>query len=200
MKIAIIYFGCVVFAGCSGLPKIDRVRVKMNKGDSEHALANFKAASQADSQSADAFFWLASYYTNLGDKPEAIRNLNRAIFIDPNKVSAYVLRASAYGSLKQYDKAIEDFSRALMIEPKDYVALVGRAIAHENLDQNDDAISDLEAAIALEPSLKDIEMIDLPLKKVKKMLERIRTKTEPNQSLQTMTTAAVPRQLRSCLI
>jgi clan AA aspartic protease (TIGR02281 family) len=108
-----------------------------DKGNHDHAIADFHAAIRLDPNIAAPCDNRGLVYNRKGSYDRAIADLDTAIRLDPKNASAYNNRGFVYASKRDYARAIADYDQALTFDPSLTVArqkreaLCGRGIEAE---------------------------------------------------------------------
>jgi len=79
-----------------------------DKGDLDHAIADFNEAIRIDPEHVMAFNNRGVAYSYKGDLDRAIADYNEAIRIDPKFAMAFINRGAAYSDKGDIDRAIAD--------------------------------------------------------------------------------------------
>ncbi len=142
----------------------------LQKGDSEHALADFDQAIKLQPKLAEAYVNRMAIYFFKGYYNRALANGNQAIKLKSDYALAYYNRGLSYVETGDYDRAIADFSQALklipntadsansanplsVVELSDYALYVSRGNAYRFKKDYDRALADVNQAIKLRPDL-----------------------------------------------
>ena len=126
-----------------------------NKGDEDHAIADFDEAIRLGPGSAVSYSNRGYAYHSKGDNDRALADLNEAVRLDPNYAAAYVNRGNVYVVTADYDRAIADYDAAIRIDPGNERVLSNRAAAYTNKGEVDRAIADLDGLIRLNPKFAE---------------------------------------------
>src|SRR5579872_878554 len=122
------------------------------KGDVDHAIADFSQAIQLNPKYTFAWFNRGKTYADKKDLDHAVADYSEAIKLDPNNIDAYYLRGKAYLAKKDYDSAIADYNHLIEGNPKIAAAVYNdRGVAYTNKNDIDRAIADYSQAIQLDP-------------------------------------------------
>jgi protein O-mannosyl-transferase len=123
----------------------------VEQGQSDEAIAHFRAAVELQPGFARAQYNLGAALREQGQVDEAIIHLERAVDIQPNYVEAHNCLARALGQKRKWDAAMTHLERSLAIDPN-------QAEAHNNLanvlwekGQLRQAAVEFEKALALHP-------------------------------------------------
>ena len=122
------------------------------RGDSEAAIANYKAALLIKPDYVDALNNLAASLHHAGKEREAIEDLNRALAIDPNSPAAHVNLGNALVATGKLDEAVEHYTLSLRARPGYYDAEENIALVLENLGRHGEAIPHFEQALGRRPN------------------------------------------------
>jgi tetratricopeptide (TPR) repeat protein len=91
-----------------------------NKGDNDHALADYNEAIRLDPKNAVPFLYRGIAYGKKGDKDRALADFNEAIRLDPNNADALWIRGNLRVRLNDTG-GNADMAKAEQVNP-----LVGR--------------------------------------------------------------------------
>src|SRR5215467_2572573 len=94
-----------------------------NKGDHDHAIADFDQAVKLDPRNALAYIHRGEIHRRRGDSDRAIADAGQAIKLSPKSAAAYAIRGNAYAERGEYDRAIDDLGDAIRLDPKNTDAL-----------------------------------------------------------------------------
>ncbi len=111
----------------------------------EKAHADFRRATEVNSQDDAAWYALAVANASDGRYEESVRNLTTAIGINPDDPRYYQARGDIHLKRQQYAAAIDDFSEALEREPSAEL-YESRGFAYGELGKKDEAILDFDKA------------------------------------------------------
>jgi len=127
-----------------------------NKGDIDHAMADFGEVIRIDSKRDEAYSRRADVYSDKGDFDHAIDGISEAIKIDPNNAGYYGSRGYYWLRQEELDRALADFDQSLSLNPKQAASLYNRALINSFREGKvDDAIADLTEAMELDPKAGD---------------------------------------------
>ncbi len=124
----------------------------MAKSQYEAAAIQFRRAVQADSNSAEAHYDLASSLSKLGRWSEAYRELQATTQIDAKHVSAHLASAEVLLAAKQIQNARQEISSVLALDPNNFQAhlLLGNAMVADQEFRA--ALDEFATCERLEPS------------------------------------------------
>ncbi len=134
-----------------------RGQVRADEGQSELALADFRAALEFDPASWRALHNRAVTSAQSGQFAEAFDDLCRVVQLNPKHAKAYSNRATLYVQAGDFEKALDDYDAALAVDPKLLPALVGRGRVCHMQGRLDDALENLTTAVQCAP--KDAEIV-----------------------------------------
>src|SRR5258708_9370186 len=120
------------------------------KGDLDHAIADFGEAIQIDPKHVMAFNNRGVVYSYKGDRDRAISDFNEAIRIDPKYPMAFINRRAASVDKGDIDPAIADYNAAIRLDPKYARAFNNRGNAYRAKGDADRATADHNEAIRLD--------------------------------------------------
>ena len=126
-----------------------------NKGDYNHAIADYSEAIRLNPNFANAFNNRGLAYAGLGDFDRAIADYSEAIRLNPNFAEAFDNRGVAYEKKGDHDHAIADFSEAIRLNPNFANAFNNRGVAYKAKGNLDRAAADFFAAKQLMRSSQD---------------------------------------------
>lgn len=134
-----------------------RGRLATQAGDAEEALADFRAAVEANPKNTAAQSDLAVALADAGDNAGALEAIGRVLAIDPDSVTARQNRATLRLSAGKAELAIADCDAALAGLPADSLerapTLLTRGAALHVVGRLREAAADLDEALRLEPKL-----------------------------------------------
>jgi len=122
-----------------------------DKGDLDHAIADFSQAIALDPKNAVFYDDRGDAYRDKNDDDHAIADFDQAITLDPKNAMAYKGRGAAYYDKSDLARAIADFDQAITLDPNYTAAYVNRGVAYRAKGDLDHAIADDSRAIALDP-------------------------------------------------
>jgi len=117
------------------------------KGNIESAYANFKKASEIDSNYALAWHNMGAIHLERKEYDKAIQYLNRAISLNPNYVNSYGARGETKFNIGDYQGAIEDYNKFIFDFKENPNVYFMRGQAKHNLKDYKSAIDDFTKAI-----------------------------------------------------
>jgi WD40 repeat protein/tetratricopeptide (TPR) repeat protein len=120
-----------------------------NKGDNEHAIADYTQAIQIDPKYKNPFIGRGRAYEAKKDYEDAIADYSELIELDPNNADVYNARCRARALAgRDLQAAIDDCNVSLALGPDDGHTLNSRGLVQLKLGAYDRAFSDYSAAIA----------------------------------------------------
>jgi lipoprotein NlpI len=122
-----------------------------NKGDNEHAVADFSAALDLNPNDDKALNNRGALYMNEGDYDRAIADYDRAIALVPDYAIAIKNRGSAYISKGMYERAMPDYDKLVQINPRNAFALQTRGILRYFLMNYQGSLQDEMDALDVNP-------------------------------------------------
>jgi len=128
-----------------------RGRANQERGDSNHAIADFTKAIELDKDYYIAYMERAGAFFLSGRFEEARTDFTNALRLHPDDPSLYHLRGLASNAKADYDAAIADFTEAIQRSPKNHVAYYHRGGAWQSKGHFAEAIADYNEAIKLYP-------------------------------------------------
>jgi tetratricopeptide (TPR) repeat protein len=129
--------------------------VQSQEHNSEHALADFRAAVKAHPGEAYAWYLLAEALASEGkpegspDYSEEVRAATTAVRLDPALVEARDLLSAAYYGAGHLEKAIDESRAALAVNPNDEAALYHLMLALRRTGHDDEARSLVQQLVQL---------------------------------------------------
>jgi tetratricopeptide (TPR) repeat protein len=120
-------------------------------GDYDHALADYRKATDLDPQSALTHYGRARTSFIKQDYDTAVDEFTNAINSNFNLSRAYSWRGFSYWMKDDLDLAQKDFQKAIELDATDVRGQLGLGLTHAARGEYDDAIAKYEAAIALDP-------------------------------------------------
>jgi tetratricopeptide (TPR) repeat protein len=130
----------------------NRGNVYFEKGDYDHAIADYSEAIRLDPNVAIYYSNRGMAYSNKNDYDRAIADYSEAIRLDPNDAKEYRNRGVAYSNTRDYDRAIVDFNEAIRLDPNYASAYHNRGVSYNSKGNYDRAIADFNQAIQLDPN------------------------------------------------
>ncbi len=134
-----------------------RGQIRADEGLGELAMADFRAAVEAEPDNWRALHNRGVTYAQNGQFAEAFDDVCRVIELNPKYAKAYSNRATLYVQANDFANAMADYDQALTLDPKLTPALVGRGRVRHMQGRLAEALVDLTAATAESP--KDAEII-----------------------------------------
>ncbi|HYO25822.1 MAG TPA: tetratricopeptide repeat protein [Lacipirellulaceae bacterium] len=133
-----------------------RGQARADQGESELALADFRAAIEFAPANDRALHNRAVTLAQDGQFAEAFDDLCRVIQINPQFAKAYSNRATLYVQAGDYERALADYDAAIAADPQLLPALVGRGRVCHMQGKLEEALESLNAAVRLEPTDAEI--------------------------------------------
>ncbi|MCJ2076454.1 tetratricopeptide repeat protein [Methylobacterium sp. E-016] len=128
----------------------------MQKGDFDHAIADFNQAMRLyPMKSSAAFNNRAMAYAGKGQYDRALADFKSSIGLDAKNAWTFNNRGLVLGKKGDARKAIADYSEAIRLSPRYVVAYQNRASAFLGAGDRKRARADLEEAARLQPSLQN---------------------------------------------
>jgi lipoprotein NlpI len=129
----------------------NRGNAYLDKGDDDHAMADYDAAIRLDPSLTTAYNNRGNIWLDREDPDSAIAQFDAAIRLDPKFVLAYGNRAAAYSQKGDFDRALADADAEIRLAPKSAQAYIDRGYVHQEKGEFDAAIADYNQAIRLDP-------------------------------------------------
>ncbi|MFZ2065488.1 MAG: tetratricopeptide repeat protein [Xanthobacteraceae bacterium] len=129
----------------------NRGNAYLDKGDDDHAMADYDAAIRLDPSLAVAYNDRGNIWLDREDPARAIAQFDAAIRLDPKFALAYGNRAAAYSQKGDFDRALVDADAEIRLAPKSAQAYIDRGYVHQEKGEFDAAIADYNQAIGLDP-------------------------------------------------
>ena len=126
------------------------------KGQLDHALANYAQVLEIDRGNFDALQLSGLCALQAGDNATARQFLDRALALSQDVASVFNHRGVALRRLGEGEQALSDFTRAAALDPRLADARYNRANTLRELGRLDDALADYRRAAELAPSRADI--------------------------------------------
>lgn len=119
------------------------------------ALADFRAAADADAGSVEGPLGEGSVLSAQGKTREALKALDDAVRLDPRSAASLLIRASAKDHLRDFRGASDDYGSVVEINPKFSWARLYRAKAMRELKDYPGAERELSAFLDANPDHED---------------------------------------------
>lgn len=103
------------------------------------AIGRFKNALKLDSESAEAYYWIALAYSDQTNLARALSNIRDAIAYNENMPEAWLLWGQVLLYQKNWNEALEKLERAARLAPDDPVVLYNLGRVHYHGFNNPDA-------------------------------------------------------------
>jgi tetratricopeptide (TPR) repeat protein len=130
----------------------NRGNARVNKGDTDLAIADYNESIKLDPAFAKAFNNRGIAYTRKGDLDRAIADFDAAIAMTPDYAGGLANRARAYERKRDYDRALSDLNEAIRIQPALASLRNERCWIRAIKGLTDDALADCNEAIRLGPA------------------------------------------------
>lgn len=123
----------------------------------DHALEQFKGASQLDPTLANPYAFRATLHAQRGDHPAALADARRALELAPDNPDALTGAAWALAAAgDDLPQALVFADRAMSLRPGHVETLEARALVRLKLERFEAALNDYDAALALAPTNLDL--------------------------------------------
>lgn len=119
--------------------------------DHRAAIAQFRAAVQANPKEPDVHFGLGYLLWTQRQYPEAVSEFQAELANNPNHVQAMIYLADAQMQLSQLDAAQALFEQALRIDAKSELAHLDLGLLYADKGRPDDAVREMKEAERLAP-------------------------------------------------
>ena len=129
---------------------------RINGGDIEGAIKQFKTCLIIDPKRAEAYKNLAYAYTRSNNLDAAKNVYEEFLKVEPDNMETMQALASIYFQLKKYEPVVELEKKALKLEPENSDAIANLALAYDFLGKKDEAIDTYSKALAKNPDDKDL--------------------------------------------
>lgn len=124
-----------------------------DKGDFEHAIADYSRAIAIEPANATAYNGRCWVGVIVGrELQQALGDCNESLRLRPKNADTLDSRGFAYYMLGRMDEAIADFDAALAINPKLASSLYGRGLAKQKKN-TPGGEADIAAAMAIKPDI-----------------------------------------------
>jgi tetratricopeptide (TPR) repeat protein len=124
---------------------------KFEAKDYAGALADYTAAVQLNSDSAEAYIKRAQCHSAMKKYDKAVSDYNKALKINPDTLQYMYMRGLAYLGAGNYKLAFTDFSAVVRKNPNHYEAYMQRGAACEGMENFKSASYDYSEAIRIKP-------------------------------------------------
>ncbi|RTL38741.1 MAG: tetratricopeptide repeat protein [Candidatus Melainabacteria bacterium] len=101
---------------------LEKAKRAYQSGRFDEARMMFTDLINANSRSAETYYWRGVTYNSLGQPDKALADFNQTIALDSNNPKYYLGRGLLYSNKNQYDEAIADFDSALRLDPDNDMA------------------------------------------------------------------------------
>ena len=129
----------------------NRGHLYRDKGDLDHAVADYSQAITLDPKLVPAYNARSRVYHVKGDLEHAMVDYNQAITLDPKNVLAHNNRGLVYGAKGDLEHAIADFNQVTTLDPTNAQAYNFRGRAYQDKGDLEHAMADYNPAIKLDP-------------------------------------------------
>jgi tetratricopeptide (TPR) repeat protein len=134
-----------------GAGHVNKAQSSFDKGEFEHAIAQYTTALKHDPNNRDTYQARALAYEQTGDLDKALADYTEVLRLDPRDPHGFQFRGSVYHRRGDFDRAIADFTQALKLEPESAFAYYNRGLAFVAKDEYPKAIADFTRALKLDP-------------------------------------------------
>jgi tetratricopeptide (TPR) repeat protein len=124
------------------------------KGDDDHAMADYNLVLQMRSNFAPAFYNRGTLHMRKGALQSALDDFNAALKIKPEFYRALADRGRVRTINKDFDGALADFAEAERIDPAAGQARLNRCLAYTVMGKFDEAIADCNSAVEKAPKFQ----------------------------------------------
>ena len=124
------------------------------KGDDDHAMADYNLVLQMRWNFAPAFYNRGTLYMRKGALQSALDDFNAALKIKPEFYRALADRGRVRTINKDFDGALADFAEAERIDPAAGQARLNRCLAYTVMGKFDQAIADCNSAVEKAPKFQ----------------------------------------------
>ena len=129
---------------------------RINSGDTEGALKQFKTCVEINPQRPGGYKNLAYTFIRLDSLEEARTTYKKLFEIEPDSASTIHSLANLNFQLKHYQEVVELESKVLELNPDDADAVANLALAYDFLGEKQKAMATYEKALAHNPNDKDL--------------------------------------------
>ena len=124
------------------------------KGDDDHAMADYNLALQMHWNFAGALYNRGTLYMRKGALQSALDDFNAALKIKPDFYRALAERGRVLTINKDFDGALADFAEAERIDPAAGQARLDRCLAYTVMGKFDQAIADCNSVVEKAPKFQ----------------------------------------------
>ncbi len=129
---------------------------RINGGDIDGAIRQFKTCTRIDPGRIDAYRNLAVTYMQSDSLEQAKKTRFQILSIQEDHVESIHALANIFFQLKEYDQVVELEQKALKFDPEDADAIANIALAYDYLGEKDKAIETYTQALEKNPEDKDL--------------------------------------------
>lgn len=122
------------------------------RGDAEHALADYAEATKVDPNNAGAWLDRGAVLMDVGELGEAIASFDKTIALNPESVEGYNNRGAALSQTGDFARAAADLDRALQLSPSTEAAYGNRGFVRLALGDFAGAAADFAALLGRDPN------------------------------------------------
>ena len=132
-----------------------RGKARLTLREYDGALADFRAAGEADANSIEGPLGAGSVLSAQAKTREALKALDDAVRLDPQSAAALLMRASVKDRLRDFSGAADDYRSVLEINPKYVWARLYRAKSLRELKDYRGAEAELSSFLEATPDHED---------------------------------------------
>ncbi|MFI5348858.1 MAG: tetratricopeptide repeat protein [Elusimicrobiota bacterium] len=132
-----------------------RGKARLTLRDYDGALADFRAAEEADANSLEGPLGVGSVLSAQAKTREALKPLDDAVRLDPQSAAALLMRGSVKDRLRDFHGAADDYGAVLEINPRFVWARLYRGKALRELKDYRGSDADLSAFLDAQPDHED---------------------------------------------
>lgn len=144
-------FDKVLASGSHAGALYERGQLRVEGGDHETALADFRLAFQIDPKRTDALLSVAMELVELKRVSEALATYDLLLKLEPDSPAVLAAWAEVHADQGDYAGAVAGFEAAIKLEPKDADLHVSLGAAWEKLGDSRRALAAYTAATRLDP-------------------------------------------------
>ena len=130
---------------------LNRAQLRVETGDSAHALLDLDKVITLDKGNAFAFALRSMILAQDERYAEALDDMNHAIRLDPEQSAFYNNRAMIRYNTNDLRGAMSDYDQALELKPDEVLSLYNRGILRAQIGDRNRAISDFSRVLELDP-------------------------------------------------
>jgi tetratricopeptide (TPR) repeat protein len=132
---------------------------KLDSGDSEGAIADFKQVLDKDEGNLEALEQIVRAFAANREFDEAINHVNKVIEIDPESPTGYAMRSSLYVLQDKSEDALDDLDTAVDLDPSNLVIRLTRAQMLQLNKDYDEAFADIDRVLEMRPGLQEAVLL-----------------------------------------